>query len=102
MSDKEVNGWSNRETWLVGLWLNDVMFEHFKEQYADGDIALDEVKDFVLDEIDHETRIKSGLAQDLLNYALGGVNWRELEMSLNENLREHYAFSNEFYGGKEA
>ena len=32
MSDKEVNGWSNRETWLVGLWMNDTMFEHFKEQ----------------------------------------------------------------------
>ena len=54
MSDKEVNGWSNRETWLVGLWMNDTMFEYFKEQYADGDIALNEVKDFVLDEIDHE------------------------------------------------
>ena len=29
MSDKEVNGWSNRETWLVGLWMNDTMFEYF-------------------------------------------------------------------------
>ena len=95
MSDKEVNGWSNRETWLVGLWLNDVMFEHFKEQYADGDIALDEVKDFVLDEIDHETRIKSGLAQDLLNHALADVNWRELEMHLNECLKEDYELREE-------
>ena len=105
MLDKEVNGWSNRETWLVGLWLNDAMFEYFKEQYRDGDIALDEVKDFVLDnleEIHIEGKAHSGLGQDLLNYALADVNWRELEMSLNENLREHYAFSNEFYGGKEA
>lgn len=90
MSDKEVNGWSNRETWLVGLWMNDTMFEYFKEQYADGDIALNEVKDFVLDEIDHETRIKSGLAQDLLNHALAGVNWRELEVHLNDSLKEDY------------
>ena len=95
MLDKEVNGWSNRETWLVGLWLNDVMFEHFKEQYADGDIALDEVEDFVLDEIDHETRIKSGLAQDLLNHALADVNWRELEMHLNECLKEDYELREE-------
>ena len=95
MSDKEVNGWSNRETWLVGLWMNDTMFEYFKDQYADGDIALDEVKDFVFDEIDHETRIKSGLAQDLLNHALADVNWRELEMHLNECLKEDYELREE-------
>ena len=102
MSDKEVNGWSNRETWLVGLWLNDTMFKHFKEQYRDGDIALDEVKDFVLGRYSFQLLHQSGLGQDLLNHTLDSINWRELEMSLNENLREHYAFSNEFYGGKEA
>tara|TARA_X000001382_G_scaffold51240_2_gene34951 strand:- start:1759 stop:2058 length:300 start_codon:yes stop_codon:yes gene_type:complete len=98
MSDKEVNGWSNRETWLVGLWLNDAMFEYFKEQYRDGDIALDEVKDFVLDnleEIHIEGKAHSGLGQDLLNYALDGVNWRELEMHLNDSLKEDYELREE-------
>ena len=98
MSDKEVAGWSNRETWLVGLWLNDAMFEYFKEQYRDGDIALDEVKDFVLDnleEIHIEGKAQSGLGQDLLNYALDGVNWRELEMHLNDSLKEDYELREE-------
>ena len=95
---KEVNGWSNRETWLVGLWLNDAMFEYFKEQYRDGDIALDEVKDFVLDnleEIHIEGKAHSGLGQDLLNYALADVNWRELEMHLNDSLKEDYELREE-------
>lgn len=102
MSDKEVNGWKNRETWLVGLWMMDDMFEHFKDEYHDGaDIHMDDIKDLVLDTIEEihiEGKVHSGLGQDLLNTALAQVDWRELETALNDRLKENYELTEEVGG----
>tara|TARA_R110000744_G_scaffold181314_1_gene300434 strand:- start:493 stop:804 length:312 start_codon:yes stop_codon:yes gene_type:complete len=98
----EVNGWKNRETWLVGLWMMDDMFENFEDEYHDGaDIHMDDIKDLVLDTIEEihiEGKVHSGLGQDLLNTALAQVDWRELETALNDRLKENYELTEEVGG----
>ena len=99
MSDKEVNGWKNRETWLVGLWMMDDMFEHFKDEYHNGaDIHMDDIKELIQDQVEYETNVRNGLVTDLLGGALAQVDWRELETALNDNLKENYELTEEVGG----
>jgi hypothetical protein len=81
---KTYNGWSNYETWLVDLWLdneqstyNDIrnLVEENKaeEPYIVGDL----IKEYVNDMLDSQLE-GSGLAVDLLNSALSEVDFREI------------------------
>jgi len=79
--DKGYNGWSNYESWLVGLWLsNDQssfdwcrhIVRHSKDLYAAGD----EMKDFV-DEL-NPLRDQATIFSDLLNAALSEVDWKDV------------------------
>jgi len=70
-----MNGWSNHETWLVNLWLGD----SFAEQAEDG-VKITE--DFIRQTVDclaDSVQNLDPLMSDLLNAALGSINYRELE-----------------------
>lgn len=69
MKKNDYNGWSNRETWLVNLWLSSDDLINKSADYIQG-----YVETFVNPE-------GSGLAVDLLNGAIAKINWRELEES---------------------
>ena len=87
------NGWKNRETWLVNVWLgNDKFADEHSRDVANQKIELyeraDTLKEFVYlicmgddREIDGQT---SGLAVDLLNDAIETVDFRELIQSYEE------------------
>lgn len=81
------NGWSNYETWLVSLWLNNdeqTLFEAKNRIHAKTGLeACLSLKDFASD-ICLVDLPSSGLANDLLNSALGSVDWSEIVNSLNE------------------
>ena len=100
----EVNGWKNRETWLVGLWMMDDMSEHFKDEYHDGaDIHMDDIKDLVIKTVyekysDSGREYHTSLTSELLNTALAQVDWRELETALNDRLKENYELTEEVGG----
>lgn len=70
------NGWTNKETWLVNLWLGDI----FQCDQKDGfEISPEYVQEMV-DEM-ASAALESdanGLITDLLNCALGEINYFEI------------------------
>ena len=75
------NGWTNRETWVVNLWLtNEVCYYHqLCEIIKNFDTVAEQAEElesyvrFVLD-VDESI----GMNGDLLSTALGRVNWYEI------------------------
>ena len=58
------NGWTNKETWLVNLWLGD-MFT-----------------------VDQEAGNFNGFVKDLLNCALGEIDYHEIAEHYDEEVLE--------------
>ena len=98
MTDLTYNGWTNYETWVVNLWLtNDSDSVEVLNHMAQDCLAhLPERADAVWElakrlEEDHD-ELKpelNGPFADLLNHALGCVNWREIAAYIiEENLLE--------------
>ena len=69
------NGWANKETWLVNLWLGDELQSHKDEGEA---LSADYIRDLV-DDLATELYGQSGLMNDLLTTAMSGINYWELE-----------------------
>lgn len=74
------NGWSNYETWLVALWLdNEEDSYHDKQEIVrratEAYKAADALKDYVQESLPD---LGASLAADLLNAALSEVDWLEI------------------------
>ena len=77
----EYNGWTNRETWMVNLWLTseecyyhelqDIIHE-FDEGHEQAE-ELEQACRFVIERHDD-----IGLRVDLINLVLARVNWQEI------------------------
>jgi hypothetical protein len=63
------NGWSNRETWLVSLWLNNDQETDFKRA---------EWLNSQLEDLMSDLPLEASLWSDLLGTALARVNWLEV------------------------
>ncbi len=92
-NDTKYNGWTNYETWVVSLWLdNDEGSQtltqeaaHYALDCAKADHLFTRKERATLDLADalknlHEdnTPTITGVYADLINAALGSVNWHEL------------------------
>lgn len=80
-TDSTYNGWTNKPTWLVHLWLtNDYGLYHATREVLAG--AQDReaaLRDFVEHVHNVEAAVgNAGLLADLLGWALALVNWREV------------------------
>lgn len=69
------NGWENKETWLVNVWLGDDLQAHKDE----GEALTADYIEAIVDDMAAELECDNGLLSDLLNTALGEINYWELE-----------------------
>jgi hypothetical protein len=94
--DTTYNGWSNYETWLVKLWIDNDGYAGGAESVADqakyflsrdtaeGEEATEALARWIEDAIDQdidnsdEKALTEGLFADLLGRSLGKVNWDEI------------------------
>lgn len=77
----DYNGWKNKETWLVNLWLGD----YFASLQEDGEKITAALIESVTLEFAHDAygrdsgkTVESGFLLDMLNCALGEIDYREL------------------------
>ena len=70
----DYNGWTNKETWLVNIWLDDMLQSYFDEgqEISVGFIEM------LVDEMASELAETSGFITDLLNCSLGEINYHEI------------------------
>lgn len=74
------NGWCNKETWTVNLWIMNEpgLYEMARDAARNGPESLEElVWEWVIPE-------ETSLASDLLKSALAWVDWEEITEGLNE------------------
>ena len=85
------NGWTNYETWLVGLWYGDSYNEYFLDQFREGELLqrvnADQLRDYVIEGFMDDQMPENGLVTDLVNNAMSQVNWRELADHVEELLQ---------------
>ena len=95
MTDNTYNGWTNWETWIVNVWMDNdqKLYEYY------GNVAREEVsKDkksatYILsialrEQFDEWTPEIEGLYLDLLNGAMREINWHEIAGHLVERVEE--------------
>ena len=71
MTKTDYNGWTNRETWVINLWMGD----YFQEIANDGEHLLaDYIEETIWDMLDDAN--VPGMFKDMID--LGVVNWQEL------------------------
>ena len=75
MNNEKYNGWTNRATWLVNLWMGD----NFQMDAEEGiDVDEDYIRECIVHQQIEMVEATSGLIQDLIGGALAEVNYYEL------------------------
>jgi hypothetical protein len=93
VEDEKCNGWSNWETWNVKLWLdNDESTHNAAREIVAGAELNNGIAAQAL--LDYATTLCLGdeppasMAADLINGALGAVNWQEIAAAYAEAMAE--------------
>lgn len=68
------NGWSNRETWLANLWLDELLVNETTE----GNEVTADLVETLIDEMISATDVGNGLTYDLLMTAVDRINYHEI------------------------
>ena len=91
--DDTYNGWKNKETWLVNVWLNNdyEMYQYYLGRVTDawnnnGNV-MEELKEIVW-EIYREEHREFGLINDLIETSLSNVDWSRLAEHYIEEIQE--------------
>jgi hypothetical protein len=91
----EYNGYTNKETWCVNLWMSEGSTELYEEmatlylkEEGDENAAIRELADWLKREIWESYPDITGMMDDLLKSALNRVNWREIATNYIESAVE--------------
>jgi len=84
------NGYSNYPTWAVSLWIgnDEYLYRHYQELIGrykeDGEVDLFNLADEMKDSFNENNPLidESSVYSDLVNFALGEVNWDEIARNL--------------------
>ena len=79
---EDYKGWSNRETWLASLWVNNTregygLLHEIVEQKVSDFRKVEMLKEIIRDAFCYP-EMGSNIWSDLLNTAWGRVNWLEV------------------------
>jgi hypothetical protein len=82
---EQYNGWTNKETWLVNIWFGD-MLHTMKEEGEEIDAEyIENLVEEILDlQVNNETG-EGGFLVDMLNCAVGSINFHELAKHYEED-----------------
>lgn len=90
MTDETYQGWTNRETWWVALWLNNEAGLQEGARIAcnaDGEMlqeATETLSHYVDDLIEDDEHGPRGMMLDLVNCVLARCNFREIAESFRD------------------
>lgn len=96
------NGWTNYETWLVNLWMDneepsqEYWYEKATEALENNDCGRDSAVAALADAMWEQREeamptAESGIFADLLNAALGRVDWRDIARHWIDNITVYSA-----------
>jgi hypothetical protein len=95
MSEQGYNGWTNYETWLVKLWMDNEQAtqEYWLEMARDDVTAYDLSQTLQTEYNDMRAELlgqqhTATVWDDLLGAALSAVNWYEIATALIEDAKE--------------
>lgn len=71
------NGWKNKETWLVNLWLGDCLNADAENGFEIHAYYVEQMVDEMASAL-LESPDANGFLVDLLNCALGEIDYREI------------------------
>ena len=86
------NGWANRETWKISLWINndeglDMYVNEMLDQTEDAYVAAEQLAGIIKELPDIDVVLsRGGLVADLLTTTLDRVDWYELAEALGERV----------------
>lgn len=77
------NGWTNRATWLVNLWVGNNLADYAKDA-LDQNMSAQDAEEYLRDDHWLEDVAEHGFISDLVNEVLDQVNWQEIANAANE------------------
>lgn len=79
------NGWSNYETWVVNLWLNNDEVSYYALEEIKTSDESEHNKAERLEELVRELygleQVPVGIAEEFVRTAFAGVDWREIVLT---------------------
>lgn len=82
MTDTTYNGWKNRATWLVALWMNEEDFIGEQQGNRASEIAESEVRNMVIDWVYFQRQFRAnaeyGFMQDMEGEEFSSISYGEL------------------------
>lgn len=92
MPDETYNGWTNRATWLMSMYLDgnydgesthrDTRMHVELARDIDSESRVSRLADSLRDYVSDRIGELDGIVSDLLGYALGDVDWVEIATNL--------------------
>lgn len=95
--DNKYNGWTNRETWLVKLWIDNERESHLFWRDQSREILKSNTQDTAVHTLtreleswcdEAEPELTHGLFTDLLTTAISRVDWYEIAQSMVRDCQE--------------